>query len=58
MRADARGGGPVSVPSEGRIRAAGQVLQPVGLLSEFHFKIAQNIAFFRVDLFLSLVKVE
>ena len=58
MRADARGGGPVPVPSEGRIRAAGQVFQPVGLLSEFHFKIAQVIVFFRVDLFLSPVKVE
>ena len=29
MRADARGGGPVTVPSEGRLRAAGQVFQAV-----------------------------
>ena len=26
MRADAKGGGPMPVPSEGRVRAAGQVL--------------------------------
>ena len=31
MRADARGGGPVPVPSEGRIRAAGQVFLAAAL---------------------------
>ena len=31
MRADARGGGPVPVPSEGQIRAAGQVFLAAAL---------------------------
>ena len=44
MRADARGGGPVSVPSEGRIRASGQVLQAFG----FQDEIAQCSLSFQV----------
>ena len=60
MRADARSGGPLSVPSEGRIRAAGQVLQP--FVPPFAFGLCEEVYPFRVvagvvDLYLCPVKV-